>query len=88
MTKTAKIWLTIIIVIVVAAVIWILFAGSPAQAPTAMENNSSAVSVPTGAATGLTTKPTDASNSALEKDLNSVNSQMNNLGADASNAAQ
>ncbi len=89
MSKTSKIVLgVVIIIVVIAAIIWLAMAQNSAanggQGAPVSQNASSS----TGSLNDLTTAPTDSSDEALNQDLSSVDAQMKGLSSDAANVNQ
>ena len=82
---SAKVWWIIIILIIIIGGIWWW---NSSQSATAVAPGVSAATTQTPSTNpadqGLSTSPTDASNAALNQDLNSVDSQMNGLNTDGS----
>lgn len=72
----------LIVLIIIVAVGWLWY-GSSDQQPSIQTPAESQPYVSADA--GLTTSASDASDAALENDLNAVGSQMNSLNTDASN---
>jgi len=103
MSKTSKIVLwVIVVVIVVGAAVWFFMKpnsaapvgqGAPAPMPQAAPiaptaPTSATGNMPPSAPTGLVTAPTDDSNAALNQDLTSINSQLNGLASDSASIDQ
>jgi hypothetical protein len=90
MSKTSKITIGVIIVII-AVIVWFLMAG---KNPVSVQPTSSAPApqnAPAPASTsseGLSTSPTDTSNAALNQDLTSIDAQLNGLASDSANIDQ
>lgn len=89
MSTNAKTWITLVIVVVLLIIGLLIWGGnksddsmSGAQEDEVQTTQSSSTSQ-TGD-TGLSTSPSDSSNAALQQDLNSVDTQINNLNTDLS----
>ncbi len=83
---SAKVWWIIIILIIIIGGVW-WWNSSQSATVVAPESNPSVTatqtnSAPAAAVSGLQTSPTDTSNTALNQDLNSVDSQMSGLSSD------
>jgi hypothetical protein len=99
MSKTSKIVLwVIVLIVVVGAIAWFVM-GQKGAAPTAQlyptpaaGNATASPASPTGATEtasgGLFTAPTDDSNAALNQDLATINSQLNGLASDSASIDQ
>ncbi len=72
MPKSTKIVLTVVIIIVVAGILW--YVGVGKKAANAPGPN---------ATSGLSTSDSDTSDAALQKDLTTVDAQMNGLSKDS-----
>lgn len=86
MSTSIKTIIALIILIILAIVGWLWYgASSPTATPNEATSENQAY-VP--ANESLTTSASDASDAALEKDLNSVGSQLNSLNTDATGIDQ
>ena len=86
MSKNAKIWTTIIIIIILVIIVWAVYAMTNSagyQTPSQPYDNGYVASTTT---TTTSTTTTDNSDASLNQDMNSVNTQMNGLGNDSTNA--
>lgn len=93
MSTTGKTWTTIIIIVVIIVIGWIWYknsAGTPSSATQTSTSTAQSTSSDQSATAGAPamSAPNDTSDAALQADLNSVDGQMTNLNADASNADQ
>lgn len=89
MSSTGKTWAAIIIVAIIAIIGWVWYKGSSSnslyQAPATTASDTSSAS--TQESTSMSAS-SDTSDAALQQDLGSVDSQMNNLSSDQSAADQ
>ncbi len=83
MSRNIKTIVTVIVLIIIVIILWLWYAGSSlAPASNTSVPGGDQTSLDGAAAVGLTTSPTDSSDTALESDLNSVDAQMSALDAD------
>ena len=89
MSKTAKIvlWVVVLIIVIVVIAWFVISQGTSAPtAPTAQ--NAPATNGAPSASGSLSTSPADTSNAALNQDLTSINSELNGLASDSANVNQ
>ncbi len=94
MSKTSKIviWL-IIVIIVIAGVLWFVTRGIAPSAPgtsgtSTTPNSLSVGSIAPPTSSALPTPATDVSNAALNEDLTSIDNQLNGLASDSASIDQ
>lgn len=83
MSRTAKVIIWIVIILIAFIVGKVILGGDTAEAPSTESAN---MAEPSGADLGLTTSVEDASDTALDKDMASVDAEVNALGADGAAA--
>lgn len=101
-TKITRSWITVIVLAIIVIILWIISSNSqsdnyhqvPPQNPqagtveTTPQQNVANVVPSSQVDSGLTTSPADSSNTALQSDLNSVDSMIGGLSSDTTSVGQ
>ena len=90
MSHNVKTVILLVVLIVIVIIGWVWYSMSNSSTPTTQTTatgvqQSSPAQQSASADAGLTTSPTNTSDAAIQTDLNSVDTQMNNLSADSAN---
>ena len=90
MSKTAKVVLwVIVLIVVVVVVVWLVTAGNSTNSSAPTGQASPAAAPQSGSTSGvLQTSPTDTSNTSLNQDLQSIDSELNGLASDSASVSQ
>ena len=79
-----KSWTILIVIIILVIGVWIWFANSPSGASSALNRNNLPSATP-GTSQPTMSAPANTSDTAIDQDLRSVDSQLNGLNSDSAN---